>query len=132
MTPEFDITPSEAKGILVLTVTYGPELMFQEATYEHLSARLSHAYDEGIKDGFRNGKVKTRSCIVSIEATTAGSPLVRALFDLWEKVTAAGGQVVCAKFPVSYIEVISSLGLPALTGFSMANTVEDGVKRLST
>ena len=129
---EFEIAPSDTRGILVLTVTYGPELMFLEATYEHLSERLCAAYDDGIKAGFKNGKIKTKSCIVSIQASTAGSPLARALFNLWEKVTAAGGQVVCANFPVSYIEVISSLGLPALTGFSMANTVEDAVKRLST
>ena len=77
-------------------------------------------------------EIKTNSCVVKIDSEVAGSPVVRALFELWrEVVEKRGGQVICVGYPEDYLYSLTSLGLPALNGFSLASTEEEAVERLA-
>ncbi len=114
--------------VVILVVRYGPELMLSLTAHETLSAKLVKAYEE---ESAKDASVKTNSCIVMIEAETAGSPIVRALFELYKTVYAGSGQVICVGYPQDYIDSLTTLGLTGLAGFSLANTKQEALGRLN-
>lgn len=87
-------TTQETEGIMVLTVTFGPELMLARGTSQRLGSELVDQYN-----ALSENSSKTRSCVIDIQATTGGSPLDRALFDLYRIVEAEGGQVIVSGYP---------------------------------
>jgi hypothetical protein len=65
---------------------------------------------------------------VSIKAKTAGSPLVRAIFELYKVVSAEAATLFCASYPENYMESLTTLGLPALPGFKLTKTLEEALQ----
>ncbi len=116
------------RGVPVITVGYGPEQMLKIDVAKDLSTRMIETYDE--LTGQRG--IETGSCVVVITAETAGSPLVRALFELYKLVFAKGGQVICVGFPADYIQALITIGMPALEGFSLGSDEEQAVAALVT
>lgn len=109
-------------GLLLLRLHYGSDLMAEAGSGPRLGSQLVEAYREKRGDSL--------SCIVEIDADVAGSPVVRALFDLWEVVVTTGGKVACVGYPADYIDSLTSLGLPSLEGFLLASSLEDARSRL--
>ena len=122
------VKDSVEKGVLVLTVDYSPELLLERGASVRLSQELLRHYED-----FRdNQKVKTTSCVVDIQAQVAGSPLVRALFDLLQTVFGrAAGQAVVVNYPEEYLQSLTSLGLPALAGFTLAGSKEEALRKVT-
>jgi hypothetical protein len=119
---DLSVSSNVEDKVIVLTITYGPEQMLRPANL--ISAGLIASYESEKKGG--NGP----NCIVVVGAKTAGSTLVKALFELWERVTQEGGQVACANYPDDYIESIMTLGLPALDGFKLAMDKSEAFRKL--
>ncbi len=114
------------QGVPVITVGYGPEQMLKDGAAIELSTRMKEAFEKlaGQK------QAQTGSCVVVITAETAGSPLVRALYELYKLVFAKGGQVICVGYPAEYIDSLITIGLPALDGFSLASEEDQAVVTL--
>jgi hypothetical protein len=114
------------QGILILTVNFDAPFLFQKGAGNQLSTELTNCYQNW------KGKAKTPSCVVEIQADIAGTPLIRGLFELWKVVAEGeGGQVVCVNYPQDYIDSLTSLGLLALKGFSMARTAKAAIRKLT-
>ena len=128
MADKLEVTGSVKDGVVVLALDYGRELLLREDAPKRLSEELMRRYKE-LQD---KEKPATSSTVVEIKAKDAGSPVVRALFELWKEVVGnRGGQVVCASYPQDYIDSLTTLGLPALPGFSLAATVSDALRRVA-
>lgn len=121
------VTATSDRGVVVLQVSYGPELMLAQSASTVLSEELVNTYKQ---EANQSTALVTQSCVVVIEAETAGSPLVRALFELYRTVYAGGGQVICVHFPSDYIDSLTTLGLTTLPGFSLAGSKEEAISRL--
>jgi len=52
-----------------------------------------------------------------------GSSLVRALFDLYKVVSADSAKLICVSYPEDYMDSLTSLGLTALPGFKLTNSL---------
>lgn len=139
MAEELKVESKVRDRVIVLSIGYGAELIFAEKARERVRDALREHYrsklgDEKQKQQGQEDKVITSSCVVVITADTAGSPLVRALFDLWEEVTRGGrgpGQLICASYPDDYIVSLTALGLPTLPGFRLAKDEEEAIKILT-
>jgi len=117
MTDQLTVNAELEEGAVVLTVDYGPEQMFQQEGSKALSEEFLKKYNEATQsDG------SSRSSIVVVEADTAGSPLLKALFDLYKKVTAERKQLICVGYPRAYIRSLTTLGLLSLSGFKLAES----------
>lgn len=115
------------KGVILLTISYDEELLFQADTSGLLSNKLIEEYQKNLKAP----GVENKSCIVKIDSEVAGSPIVRALFALWKEVVkTTGNQVICVGYPEDYLYSLTSLGLPTQKGFSLASTEDEAVKKL--
>lgn len=116
------------RGVIVLTLNYDRELLFETTAPKLLSDQLLEQYRATRKDS----TVKTDSCIVEMKTEVAGSPVVRALSQLWREVVAGkAGQVVCVNYPHQYIDSLTTLGLLGMDGFALANTREEALNRLA-
>ena len=71
-------------GIVILTIHYKSDVFIMEATREKLRKELITEYREIEEREVEN--IKNDACIVDIQADTAGSALVRALFEIWKEV----------------------------------------------
>jgi hypothetical protein len=106
-----------------LEVNYVPAEMFKPHTAKLLA--------EQFIENYRNlttipvSGAKRNICIVVIKATVAGSPLVRALFDLYKVVVADSAKLICVSFPEDYMDSLTGLGLPALPGFKLASSLDE-------
>ena len=129
MADSLQVTGEVKNGVVVLSLDYGRELLLREDAPARLSEELTRRYQELLD----RHKPRTVSAVVEIKAKDAGSPVVRALFELWKKVVGGqSGQVVCVNYPQDYIDSLTALGLPALPGFSLAATVDDALRRVAT
>jgi hypothetical protein len=108
---------------VVLTVDYGPEAMLENSGTT-ISRQLLDNYNSRLHDA------QTRSCAVIINAKTAGTPLVRALFEMYKTVMQGGGMVVVASYPKEDIDSLAMLGLLDLDGFELAADEQDALKKL--
>jgi hypothetical protein len=128
MADELQVQGKVEQRVILLTIRYGQELLLKTEAHERLSKELTECYRK-IREQERP---ETSSCIVEIQAEVAGSPVVRALFELWKEVVAKeGGQVVCVNYPHDYIDSLTSLGLPSLPGFNLAETKAEAIQQLT-
>ena len=109
----------------VLTVDYSADQMFLPRSAQTLSERLVTVYRDHI-----SGKSAPKSCIIVIAADTAGSPLVRALFELYKVVKADDGQLYCVSYPDAYIDSLTSLGLTVLPGFYLCTSMTEALAKV--
>ena len=114
-------------AVVSLDIAFEPSEMFRPETAEDLEGKLIAKYEE-----CRAAASKAVDCFAYIRSDAAGSPLVKALFDLWEHVTSHGGQLICCNYPTDYIPSLMSLGLPSLPGFTLARSRAEAFKRLDT
>lgn len=115
------------EGIIVLTINYDQEFLLKDIAFE----RLKHGLTEGYFNIIKDRQPETESCIVKIESDTAGTPLIRALFELWREIRNKDKQVICVNFPKDYVDSLASLGLTSLPGFSLAASEEEAIMKLS-
>jgi hypothetical protein len=116
---EVQIKGCVEQGLVVLDITYGQELLFRPETSKRLGEALIAEYQEQR----RTAQPPATSCVVVIHSLVAGSPLLRALFELWKIVADENrGKVVCVDYPVDFIDALTALGLNQLGGFSLAGT----------
>ncbi len=125
MASQVDVRSTTDRGAPVLTVRYSAGEMFRMATAKELTSSLIGGYEERLTE-----KPPIRSCIVVIESETAGSPLDRALFELYKRVVAEGQELFCVNYPADYIHSLTSLGLPSLKGFVLKSSRETAIKDL--
>ncbi len=110
----------------LIEIDYSPAQMFQPKTSALLSEKLVNEY-RTLREA--HDEEEPKFCILWIKATTAGSPLVRAIFELYKVLHADSATLICACYPVAYMESLTSLGLPTLPGFILATSVEEALSR---
>lgn len=125
MASQIDVRSTIDRGIPVLTIRYGAGEMFRTESAKELSSLMVEGYEKRLTEEPPN-----RSCIVVIESETAGSPLDRALFELYKRVVSEGQQLFCVNYPADYIHSLTSLGLPSLKGFVLKSSRETAIKDL--
>lgn len=130
MTDDLRVDKRCENGVPVLTIDYGTEQMFQARVSELLSERLVNAYRTLLSESHEHEPA--RACIVVIKAETAGSPLVRALFDLYKVVHAGSGTLICVSYPKAYMDSLTSIGLTVLPGFFLAETEDEAFRKAVT
>ncbi len=111
------------QGIPVLTINYGVNEMWRPESAAELTAKMLEGYE-----GILAKEPPSRSCVVVIEAETAGAAIARALFELHEMVAAEGQQLLCAGYPEDYKPGIKCLGLPK--GFGLRGSRDEAVDEL--
>ena len=111
--------------IPVVEVSFEPDLMFQKGARHTLAEELTGAYRELKKE---KGKPE---CVVVIKASTAGSPIIRALLELYKTVTANGGELRLVDYPREFRDSLATLGFRSLPGFAHAATIEKAVDELT-
>ena len=127
MAQDLQVEGTVKESVIVLTVSFGPELLLERGARERLSNQLKDQYAKQLD----SGGASTNSCVVNIQSEVAGSPLVRALFELYREVVGnKSGQVVVVGYPPDYIESLNSLGLTSLDGFRLALDEREAISRL--
>lgn len=111
-------------SIPVVEVSFEPDLMFQKGARQTLAEELTGAY-KALKEE------KGPECVVVIQASTAGSPLIRALLELYKTVTANGGQLRLVDYPLEFRDSLAALGFRSLPGFAHAATIDKAVEELA-
>lgn len=115
-----------SQGVILLGVDYTPATLNRKNSSGLISSRLIEHYQAGCD---RSGYT---SCIVEIQCKQGSSPLVRALYDLWQEVVEKrGGQVICVSLPSDSINALHTLGLLTLPGFSLEPTQAAALARLA-
>ncbi len=122
----FTVDPTLEQGVVVLEVKYQDSALFKDSSYEELSLELQKLDQKVRKD--RSQDIKTPSCIIRILSRSAGTVLIRALFDHWQVVSANGGRLVCTDYPKAYLPSLRVLGLNKLPGFHLADSLNDAVQ----
>lgn len=111
-------------GIPVVTVSYDPELMCAKG------ARTSLA--KAMIDEYKSNRPETHAdrcgCIIVIDSDTAGSPLIRALLELYKTVTIDGGQVRIVGYPREFMDSLAALGVRSLPGWGHSPNKEEALK----
>ena len=110
--------------IPVVELSFEPELMFQKGARQTLSKELTGVYN-GLKESRDPG------CVVVIKASTAGSPVIRALLELYKTVTANGGQIRLVDYPREFRDSLATLGFRSLPGFAHSVTIDEAVKEVA-
>jgi hypothetical protein len=116
-----EITFEESRGIPIFGVDYDPGLMFEKGASKLLAERLVSEYRS-------QPRSQPPICVLNVKAAVAGSPLVRAIFELYKVVSADSGTLICANYPKNYMESLTTLGLPVLPGFKLSGTVDEAVE----
>ena len=115
------VSPKKEFSIPVVELSFDPELMFQKGARQTLSKELTGVYN-GLKEDKGNP-----GCVVVIKASTAGSPLIRALLELYKTVTANRGQLRRVDYPREFRDSLSTLGFRSLPGFAHSATTNEAV-----
>ena len=75
-------------------------------------------------------KESKSDCILSFEPKFAGSPVDRAIFELYQVVHAKSGILICANYPPKYVRALTDLGLPSLPGFELCSTTKEAREKM--
>ena len=114
----------QEKKVAVLRIDYGPELGAGAGASLTLSKDLISEYDSRQPDKGQpepNAEVKevekatTPSCVVVLTAKAAGSPLLKALYNLYQHVFQQGGRVEVVGFPPHFISLLNSTGVDVVS-----------------
>ena len=124
-TPAQHVAPKNEFSIPVVELSFEPDLMFQKGARQTLSQELT-----GVYNGLKEDKGKP-GCVVVIKASTAGSPVIRALLELYKTVTANDGQLRLVDYPRDFRDSLSALGFRSLPGFAHSATIDKGVEELA-
>ncbi len=123
------VTSEVNKGVIWLTIKYDEEFLLKKELTEKLQNVIVDSYRE--KLGKNEKELTTKSCVVEIQSKTAGSRLVRALFELWKEVDSnLNSQLICVGYPDDYIDSLISLGLTSLPNFKLKASKEEALKQL--
>ena len=125
----YKVDESVDQGVILLILTFNPEFLLEKGAGDRLGTELAAHYRRLLSEN-QQGQVTTPSCIVQFEPEIAGSTIVRALFELWKEVNRNKGQLVIFGYPNDFIPSLTSLGLPSLSGFTLANSKQDAFSRL--
>lgn len=127
MAEQLSVAGEIRQGVPVLGLDYNEELLLKRGADERLSDALIRRYRE-----LRQQGATTSSAVVEVRARVAGTSVIKALFNLWREVVGKErGQVVCVKFPPDYLDSLTSVGLTALSGFTLGASVEDALQRVT-
>ena len=77
-----------------------------------------------------NEKATSPSCVVVLNASTAGSPLLKALRNIHSRVSADKGLLSVVGFPTRFIALLNSLGLPSFEDFKLNRDKESAVAEI--
>jgi hypothetical protein len=72
-------------------------------------------------------KATSTSCVVVLDANTAGSPLLKALRNLHSRVSSEKGNLAVVGFPPRFIALLNSLGLPSYKDFLLSRDKDSAV-----
>ena len=125
----YQVDETVEQGVILLILTFNPEFLLEKGAGERLGTELAEHYLR-LFNGNQQAQVTTPSCIVQFEPEIAGSTIVRALFELWKEVNRNKGQLVIFGYPYDFIPSLTSLGLPSLSGFTLANSKQDAFSKL--
>jgi hypothetical protein len=129
MNQEPEIEGEWLSGVPVLKAKYAPSYLLKERSAKLLSERLVEKYRELSKAATDSEK---KACILVIASTVAGSPVVRAIFELYKVVHADGATLYCASYPENYMHSLTSLGLPALPGFKLTKALGEALELVAS
>ena len=118
------VAPKNEFDIPVVEVSFDPDLMFQKGARQTLSIELTGAYN-GLKEDKGNP-----GCVVIFKGSTAGSPLIRALLQLYKTVTANGGQLRLVDYPWEFRDSLANLGFRSLPGFAHSKNTEEAMREI--
>ena len=123
LTP-LSVTGEKKGDVVVLTVKYAKDFLRHGSAFELFRDRLVEQYTALRPTAdTSSGAV----CVVQVDTEISGSPLVRALFELYETVASDRGRLIIADFPPDYIPQLASLGLTSLKGFELAADVDEAI-----
>ena len=115
--------------IPVLTLRYVPAHLRDPNVHEVLREKLVDRYNKLLDE---QGTDRHPSCVVVMDADTAGSPLIRALYELYKTVTAKGGRLGVVQFPIDYIPSLSALGMLRLDDFKLSGERDEAIQQLTS
>ena len=105
-------------SVICLIIKYNEDFLLTKESRHKIKDEFVDSYQKMLND---NPNLNTKSCIVEIKSKTAGSRLVRALFELWKKVNIhPNSQIICVGYPEDYIDSLISLGLTSIENFDLA------------
>lgn len=126
MVEKMKISGNWKEQVPVIVVEYEAGQMFLPKTSELLAEKLIAAYKDLRTE---RPSFVPRACVLWIKASTAGSSLVRAIFEFYKVLNADEAVLFCAEYPANYLESLTSLGLPALPGFKLTMTGDEAIKK---
>jgi hypothetical protein len=124
MTENFTIEAAIGEGAVEINASYPESAMIDAGFDEPLGQRLIERYEE------LGQKQSNRDCILTLKAKVAGSPVIKAIYELWKVVRAHSGTLICANYPPDYVRALTDLGLPSLPGFELCSSTEEARKML--
>ncbi len=124
MTDSVDIQGELKSGVPVISLNYGPEQMLKDGP--ELGQELLAKYAELESQQDR----KSPSVVINIKATTAGSPLIRALVKLHTAAKGNKGRLICVGYPLDYLPSLTSLGLLNQPDFTVDDDEASAIARL--
>ncbi len=84
-------------SVVVLTLKYDEGALNNQAERENLPSKVRKKYLEMV-----GTRTTPASCVLVIDASEAGTPLNRAIFDLRQEVQKHKGKLFCAQYPKAY------------------------------
>lgn len=126
MTPSFTIEAAVREGVVEITASY-PEFAISDTGFdEPFRKQLVQSYEELAQTQ------ENRDCILTLEVKVAGSPVVKAIYELWKAVRARLGVLILADYPPDYVRALTDLGLPSLPGFELVSNTNEAREKMVT
>ncbi|MGA2988055.1 MAG: hypothetical protein ABSG32_30100 [Terriglobia bacterium] len=126
MIPNFTIEPTLSEGVIEITATY-PEFAISDAGFdEPFRKQLVQSYEKLAQTQ------ENRDCILTLKVKVAGSPVVKAIYELWKVVRARSGFLILADYPPNYVRALTDLGLPSLPGFDLVSDTNEARQKMVT
>jgi len=87
------------------------------------TVHVNNLMGQGLKTCFQEitSQSQTKSCVVQIDAVVVGTPVIRALLELYQLIRANGGCLICVGYPPRYISMLNTLGVQRLSHFRLAS-----------
>jgi hypothetical protein len=126
MKPNFKVEPAVRQGVIEITASY-PEFAMTDAGFdEPFRQQLVQSYEKLAKTQ------ENPNCILTLKVEVAGSPVVKAIYELWKAVRARLGVLILADYPPDYVRALTDLGLPSLPGFELVSNTNEAREKMVT